>query len=211
MFSIQNHLSGTFGRGKLKRMQSTPIIISKPEHKDNIAAINLSPILSTETSSVTIHSGLNALSTLYADKIGNFTAKTEINEFSHWLGPKIASTVTNIKNPLDGTYIEKAPAQSETITEPLNKENAINTKFETIVPLNPGQLSVLSDILNKQNGSTPRSPDKISITVNKQSSVWLNSSRDYAKESVVETENNDMEELHTELDKILDQLQKLVT
>lgn len=193
----------------MKRMQSTPIIVSRPDRKDNIPAMNLSPILSTEASSTTTtlneHS---ALSTLYANKVGNYTAKTEINEFSHWLGPKIAST-TNIKNPLDGTYIEKAPEKSDIMTDPSNKENALNTELDNIVPLNPGQLSVLSDILNKQNGPTLRSPDKISITVNKQSSVWLNSSRDYAKEP--ETDNKDMEELHTELDKILDQLQKLVT
>lgn len=209
-------MSGTFGRGKMKRMQSTPLIISRPEHKDNIAAVNLSPIFSTDTSSMmtTMHSGLSALSTLYGDKIGNFTTKTEANEFSCWLGPKIASTVStdNTKNQLEGTYIEKNPEHLEFFLDPSNKENIVNTELDNIPHSNTDQISVLSDILNKHKGKVlQKSPEKISITVNKQSSVWLNTSRDYAKDPSNETDDKDMEELHTELDKILDQLQKLVT
>lgn len=185
----------------MKRMQSTPLFMSRPERQDNIAAaVNLSPIFSADAS-VTTHSGLGALSTLYGEKMGDFTVKTEPNEFSHWLGPKITSIA---KNPLDGTYVEKVP-------EFLNKENVDENVLESgSAATRPIQL-VLSDILNKQNGP-PRSPDKISITNNYQSSsVWLNASREYAKEPSNETDDKDMEELHTELDKILDQLQKLVT
>jgi len=204
-------LSGTFGRGKMKRMQSTPLFISRPNHKDEIAPVNLSPIFSAESShcmkAISTHSGLSALSTLYGEKINNFTAKTEVNEFSYWLGPKIASTAI-IKNQLDGTYVEKVPERLEIV----NLSNKENMDMEPVADVarssNLGQ-SVLSDMLNKQNGSFSKASDKISITVNQQSSVWLNASRDYAKEPTNETD--DMEELHTELDKILDQLQKLVT
>lgn len=193
----------------MKRMQSTPLIVSKPDHEHNIPAVNLSPIFSAESSSRTAlsHSGLSALSTLYGEKISDFTVKTEVNEFSCWLGPKIATT-DNIKNHLDGTYIEKVPEQSKTV-DPSNKENTVNAEPDPVSRSNFEQ-SVLSDILNKQNGH-PKSPDKISITVNKQSSVWLNASRDYTKEPNKETDDKDMDELHVELDKILDQLQKLVT
>lgn len=196
----------------MKRMQSTPLIITRPDQQGEIAPVNLSPIFSTETSSVStqsIHSGLSGLSTLYGEKIGNFTAEAETNEFSHWLGPRITSAVV-IKNQLDGTYIEKAVEQSNTTTDLSNKEN--NESDVTITRFsNPSEQLILSDILNTGNGSSTKSPDKISITVNKQSSVWLNASRDYAKEPTNETDDKDMEELHTELDKILDQLQKLVT
>lgn len=197
----------------MKRMQSTPLIISRPNRKDSIAAVNLSPIFSTDTSSMmtTMHSGISALSTLYGEKIDNFTTNTEANEFSCWLGPKIASTANN-KNQLDGTYIEKIPEQFENVKDASNKENTVSTESGTILRTNSGQVPILSDILNKPSETLlPKSPDKISITVNKQSSVWLNTSRDYAKEPSNETEDKDMEELHTELDKILDQLQKLVT
>lgn len=193
----------------MKRMQSTPLILSKPCSKDNNAtAVNLSPIFSSGASVVTQHSGMSALSTFYCGKIDNFTLKTETNNFSHWLGPKIATT---IKNELDGSYVER-------ITEPTidlsNKENVdknVKESDPTSVRPNSENQSVLWDILNKQN-EPPKSTEKISATVNKQtSSVWLNASRDYAKEPSVETDDKDMEELHTELDKILDQLQKLVT
>lgn len=193
----------------MKRMQSTPLIISKPDHEHNIPAVNLSPIFSAESSSRTAlsHSGLSALSTLYGEKIGDFTTKAEVNEFSCWLGPKITTTA-NIKNQLDGTYIEKVPEESK-ILDPSNKENSVSMEPD-IVPRSNHEQLVLSDILNKQNGHQ-KSSDKISITVNKQSSVWLNASRDYAKEPTNETDDKDMDELHVELDKILDQLQKLVT
>lgn len=195
----------------MKRMQSTPLISSKPCSKDNNAtAVNLSPIFSSGASVVTQNSGMSVLSTFYCEKVDDFTLKTEKNDFSHWLGPKIATTA---KNELDGTYVEK-------VTDPTidlsNKENIDkNVKESDTASVRPNskiQL-VLSDILNKQNESLPsKSPEKISITVNRQSSsVWLNASRDYAKEPSVETDDKDMEELHTELDKILDQLQKLVT
>ncbi|XP_015375375.1 PREDICTED: dystrotelin-like [Diuraphis noxia] len=200
---LKNHLSGTFGRGKMKRMQSTPLIVSRLDRKDDgIAAVNLSPIFSAEASSRATHSctGLDALSTLYGEKTAAQGLAAEPNEFSYWLGPKIA-TANN--RELDGTYIEK-PDQTD-------KENdaavsvAVSARSEPEPPS-----SVLSDILNKPSGGGggPKSPDKISITVNKQSSVWLNASRDYAREP---TDDKDMDELHTELDKILDQLQKLVT
>lgn len=205
-------MSGTFGRGKLKRMQSTPLFISRPDRKNEIIApVNLSPIFSAESShcmtKISTHSGLSALSTLYGEKMGNFTAKTEMNEFSYWLEPKIASTAV-IKNQLDGTYVEKLPEQLE-IIDVSNKENAdVEANAAIARSLNTGQ-SILSDVLNKQNGSSLKASDKISITINQQSSVWLNASRDYAKEPINEVD--DMEELHNELDKILDQLQKLVT
>jgi len=187
----------------MKRMQSTPLIVSRLERKgDGIAAVNLSPIFSADASSRAAHSctGLDALSTLYGEKTAAQGLVSEPNEFSYWLGPKIA-TANN--RELDGTYIEK-PDQ-------IDKENdaavavAMSAKSEPEPPL-----SVLSDILNKPSsgGGGPKSPDKISITVNKQSSVWLNASREYAREP---TDDKDMDELHTELDKILDQLQKLVT
>lgn len=206
-------MSGTFGRGKMKRMQSTPLIMSKPNHKDNIAPVNLSPIFSTDASGVattTMHSGLSALSTLYGEKIGSFNLNTEVNDFSHWLGPRITSMANN-KNHLDGTYIEKMPEPLDNVINPSNKENSVNTELNNGDRFDPLQISVLSDILNKQDAPLLKSPDKISITVNKQSSVWLNASREYAKEPSIESNDKDMEELHTELDKILDQLQKLVT
>ncbi|KAL5235848.1 hypothetical protein ACI65C_003258 [Semiaphis heraclei] len=200
---LKNHLSGTFGRGKMKRMQSTPLIVSRLDRKgDGIAAVNLSPIFSADASSRAAQSctGLDALSTLYGEKTAAQGLAAEPNEFSYWLGPKIA-TANN--RELDGTYIEK-PDQ-------IDKENdaamavAVSARSEPEPPS-----SVLSDILNKPSGDGggPKSPDKISITVNKQSSVWLNASREYAREP---TDDKDMDELHTELDKILDQLQKLVT
>lgn len=196
-------MSGTFGRGKMKRMQSTPLIVSRLDRKgDGIAAVNLSPIFSADASSRAAQSctGLDALSTLYGEKTAAQGLAAEPNEFSYWLGPKIA-TANN--RELDGTYIEK-PDQ-------IDKENdaamavAVSARSEPEPPS-----SVLSDILNKPSGDGggPKSPDKISITVNKQSSVWLNASREYAREP---TDDKDMDELHTELDKILDQLQKLVT
>jgi len=189
----------------MKRMQSTPLILSRPDRKgDGIAAVNLSPIFSAEASSRAVHSctGLDALSTLYGERTAAREGlATEPNEFSYWLGPKIAAAAKN--RELDGTYIEK-PDHSD-------KENgtavavAVSARPEPEPPS-----SVLSDILNRPSGGGggPKSPDKISITVNKQSSVWLNASRDYAREP---TDDKDMDELHTELDKILDQLQKLVT
>ncbi|XP_001952083.2 dystrophin [Acyrthosiphon pisum] len=202
---LKNHLSGTFGRGKMKRMQSTPLIMSRPDRKgDGIAAVNLSPIFSADASSRAVHSctGLDALSTLYGERTaaGEGLA-TEPNEFSYWLGPKIAAAKNR---ELDGTYIEKPADHSD-------KENdtaaavAMSARPEPEPPS-----SILSDIQNRPSGGGdgPKSPDKISITVNKQSSVWLNASRDYAREP---TDDKDMDELHTELDKILDQLQKLVT
>ncbi|XP_026807545.1 dystrophin-like isoform X1 [Rhopalosiphum maidis] len=202
---LKNHLSGTFGRGKMKRMQSTPLIVSRPDSKGNgIPAVNLSPIFSAEVSSRTVRScsGLDALSTLYGERTVGEGLVSEPNEFSYWLGPKIAAAKNR---ELDGTYIEK-PANTD-------KENdaavavAVSVRSESEPPS-----SVLSDILNRQSsgggGGGLKSPDKISITVNKQSSVWLNASRDYAREPV---DDKDMDELHTELDKILDQLQKLVT
>jgi len=187
----------------MKRMQSTPLIMSRPDRKgDGIAPVNLSPIFSADASSRAVHSctGLDALSTLYGERTaaGEGLA-TEPNEFSYWLGPKIAVAKNR---ELDGTYIEKPADHSD-------KENhtatAVSAKPEPEPPS-----SVLSDILNRPSGGGggPKSPDKISITVNKQSSVWLNASRDYAREP---TDDKDMDELHTELDKILDQLQKLVT
>lgn len=195
-------------------MQSTPLIMSKPDHKDNIAPENLSPIFSADVSGVTtttMHSGISALSTLYGEKIGSFNLNTEVNDFSHWLGPRITSMANN-KNHLDGTYIEKIPEPLDVVINPSNKENFLNTEPNNGDRSDPLQISVLSDILNKQDGPPLlKSPDKISITVNKQSSVWLNASREYAKEPSIETDDKDMEELHTELDKILDQLQKLVT
>lgn len=202
---LKNHLTGTFGRGKMKRMQSTPLIISRPDRKgDGIAAVNLSPIFSVDASSRAVHSctGLDALSTLYGERTGAGEGlATEPNEFSYWLGPKIA---TAKNRELDGTYIEKPADHSD-------KENEIAAAVAVSARPEPEPPSlVLSDILNLPSGGGggPKSPDKISITVNKQSSVWLNASRDYAREP---TDDKDMDELHTELDKILDQLQKLVT
>lgn len=193
-------------------MQSTPLIVTRSDRQDNIAPVNLSPIFSAETSSVTTQStcsGLSDLSTLYGEKIGNFTAKTEINEFSHWLCPKI-TTIAVDKNQLNGTYIEKRFEQSNTTADPFNKENKesdiADNRFSYL-----DDKFVLSDISNIEQGLSAKSSDKISITVNKQSSVWLNASRDYAKEPINDPDDKDMEELHTELDKILDQLQKLVT
>jgi len=147
------------------------------------------------------YTGLDALSTLYGERTAGEVLAAEPNEFSYWLGPKIASANNR---ELDGTYIEK-PDQ-------IDKENdsavatAVSARSESEPPS-----SVLSDILNRPSGGGGgglKSPNKISITVNKQSSVWLNASRDYAREP---TDDKDMDELHTELDKILDQLQKLVT
>lgn len=214
-------MTGTFGRGKMKRMQSTPLFVPRSDRNDNcIGAVNLSPIFSADSSSIAVmpqqHSGLSALSTLYGDKMCNFTTKNaEVNDFSHWLGPKIACAATEMsKNQLDGTYIVKTPEKPMDIIDPSNKEN-LESDTATLTRSNAAGLSsVFSDILNKQNGELPmlpKSPDKISITVNQQSSVWLNASRDYAKEPINESDDKDMEELHTELDKILDQLQKLVT
>lgn len=194
----------------MKRMQSTPLIMSRPNCENNTAAaVNLSPILSADAVSImTAHNDLGALSTFYCEKIDDTTSKTEINSFSHWFSRKTNSVV---KNPLDGTYVEKIP---ELIVNPSDKENA-DENIESDVPVIRPNLeiqSVLSDILNIQNGPPPSKSNKISVTINKQSSsVWLNSSRDYANEPCNETDNKDMEELHTELDKILDQLQKLVT
>jgi len=192
-------------------MQSTPLFMSRPDRKDDIAPVNLSPIFSAESSrcltTISTHSGLSALSTLYDEKISNFTTKTEINEFSYWLGPKITSTAT-IKSQLDGTYVEKVPEQLEIVGQS-NKENLDVGPDATVSRSSNHGQSVLLDVLNKHNGPSSKASDKISIAVSKQSSVWLNASRDYAKEPTIETD--DMEELHTELDKILDQLQKLVT
>lgn len=195
----------------MKRMQSTPLIMSKPNCENNTAAaVNLSPIFSADAVSImTAHNDLDALSTFYCEKIDDTTSKTEINSFSHWFGRK---TTLAVKNPLDGTYVEKVP---ELIVNPSDKENADKKIMESDVATIRPNLeiqSVLSDILNKQNGPSQSKSNKISVTINKQSSsVWLNSSRDYAKEPCNETDDKDMEELHTELDKILDQLQKLVT
>lgn len=217
----QNHLSGTFGRGKMKRMQSTPLIVSRPDRQDcNIAAaaVNLSPIFSANDSTsvamaaaavVADHhcSGLSALSTLYGEKVTDFTVKPEENEFSRWLGPKIAGA----KSQLDGTYIEKAP---ETVpADPSDKENRAAAR-PTDGARTDVEQPVLSDIQNKRNAPPrPTTPEKSSAApVRRQtSSVWLNSSREYAKEPSNDDDTRDMEELHTELDKILDQLQKLVT
>lgn len=204
-------MSGTFGRGKMKRMQSTPLIMSRPNCENNTAAaVNLSPIFSADAASImTTHNDLGALSTFYCEKIDDLTSKTEMNNFSHWFGPK---TTSALKNPLDGTYVENLP---ELIVNPSNKENANKNIMESddaAIRPNLEIQSVLSDILNKQNGPPPSKSNKISIAINKQSSsVWLNSNKDYAKEPCNETDDKDMEELHTELDKILDQLQKLVT
>lgn len=197
-------MSGTFGRGKMKRMQSTPLIVSRPDRKgDGITAVNLSPIFSAEASSLAVHSctGLDALSTLYGERMAGEGLATEPNEFSYWLGPKIAAAKNR---ELDGTYIEK-PDHSDKENDAAAAAVAVLARPEPEPPL-----SVLSDIQNipSVGGGGPKSPDKISITVNKQSSVWLNASRDYAREP---TDDKDMDELHTELDKILDQLQKLVT
>lgn len=210
---LKNHLSGTFGRGKMKRMQSTPIIVSRPDRKDDeIAAVNLSPIFSAEASSRAVHSctGLDALSTLYGERTAGEGLAAEPNEFSYWLGPKIAASKNR---ELDGTYVEKPDHH-------IDKENDSAVPVAVLARSEPeSPSSVLSDILNRPSGGGggggggdggggPKSPDKISITVNKQSSVWLNASRDYAREPV---DDKDMDELHIELDKILDQLQKLVT
>ncbi|CAI6362040.1 unnamed protein product [Macrosiphum euphorbiae] len=203
---LKNHLSGTFGRGKMKRMQSTPLIMSRPDRKgDGIAAVNLSPIFSADASSRSVHSctGLDALSTLYGEKtVAREGLVTEPNEFSYWLGPKIAASKNR---ELDGTYIEKPAEHSDKENDTAAAVSVVSDRPEPEPPS-----SVLSDILNRPSGGGggPKSPDKISITVNKQSSVWLNASRDYAREP---TDDKDMDELHTELDKILDQLQKLVT
>lgn len=197
-------MSGTFGRGKMKRMQSTPLIVSRPDRKgDGITAVNLSPIFSAEASSLAVHSctGLDVLSTLYGERMAGEGLATEPNEFSYWLGPKIAAAKNR---ELDGTYIEK-PEHSDKENDAAAATVAVSARPEPEPPS-----SVLSDIQNipSDGGGGPKSPDKISITVNKQSSVWLNASRDYAREP---TDDKDMDELHTELDKILDQLQKLVT
>jgi len=207
---LKNHLSGTFGRGKMKRMQSTPLIVSRLDRQNNIVtAVNLSPILSAEPSVMTAHSGIDALSTLYCEKIGNFTCKTEPNNFSHWLGPKITSMA---KNHLDGTYMEKVPNSNMDLSNKENVNGNIMESDEASTRSNPEIQLVLSDILNKHNGLLPSSPDKSSVTSSKQSSsVWLNASRDYAKNPLNEVDDKDMEELHSELDIILDQLQKLVT
>jgi len=179
--------------------------VSRPDSKGNgIPAVNLSPIFSAEASSRTVRScsGLDALSTLYGERTAGEGLVSEPNEFSYWLGPKIAAAKNR---ELDGTYIEK----------PVNTDKENDAAVAVAVPARSESeppSSVLSDILNRQSsgggGGGLKSPDKISITVNKQSSVWLNASRDYAREPV---DDKDMDELHTELDKILDQLQKLVT
>lgn len=200
----------------MRRMQSTPLIVSSRPGCKNIATapVNFSPIFSSaDLSNVTTmpsNVGLSALSTLYGEKIGDFGGgadKTEPNEFSCWLGPRITTACKT--RELDGTYVEKAevPQKSDSTWD---KENRVGS---SPVKENPAKSDaaavqlVLSDILNKQP------LDKTSVvTVNsgQSSSVWLNASRDYAKEPVV-GDDKDMEELHTELDKILDQLQKLVT
>lgn len=199
----------------MKRMQSTPLIVSRPDRKsgDGIAAVNLSPIFSAEASSrVAQHSssctGLDALSTLYGDRTTGECA--EPNEFSHWLGPKIA---TAKNRELDGTYIERPAADRRTTADKENDSATVGVGSACCrSESNQPPSSVLSDILNcgrpPGGDGAAKSPDKISITVNKQSSVWLNASRDYAREPA---DDKDMDELHTELDKILDQLQKLVT
>lgn len=214
-------MTGTFGRGRMKRMQSTPLFVPRSDRKDQcIGAVNLSPIFSADSSSIAEvteqHSGLSALSTFYGDKMCNLTTKNaEVNDFSHWLGPKIAYAAMEMnKNHLDGTYIVKTPEKPMEIVDSSNKEN-LESDAATVARSNASGLSsVFSDILNKQKGELPqlpKSPDKISITVNQQSSVWLNASRDYAKAPINESDDKDMDELHIELDKILDQLQKLVT
>jgi len=152
-----------------------------------------------------VHSctGLDALSTLYGEKtVAREGLVTEPNEFSYWLGPKIAASKNR---ELDGTYIEKPADHSDKENDAAAAVAVVSARPE---PESPS--SVLSDILNRPSGGGggPKSPDKISITVNKQSSVWLNASRDYAREP---TDDKDMDELHTELDKILDQLQNIVT
>lgn len=190
-------------------MQSTPLIMSRPNCENNTAAaVNLSPIFSADAASImTAHNDLGALSTFYCKKIDT-TSKAEINSFSHWFDRK---TTPAVKNPLDGTYVEKVP---ELIVNPSDKENADKNIESDVAAIRPNLeiQSVLSDILNKQNGPPLSKSNKISVTINKQSSsVWLNSNKDYAKEPCNETDDKDMEELHTELDKILDQLQKLVT
>ncbi|XP_025405904.1 dystrotelin-like isoform X2 [Sipha flava] len=216
---LKNHLSGTFGRGKMKRMQSTPLIVSRPDRQDiTAAAANLSPIFSVNSSNVAAttaeHSGLSALSTLYGDKMGEFTLKTGENEFSRWLGPKIAAVpCAAAKSQLDGTYIEK-PSSEMPATDPSDKENRAKVAgTDSARPDHAEQPAVLSDIQNKRNAPPrPRIPEKSSAPVRRQTScVWLNSSREYAKQPSNDDDNKDMDELHTELDKILDQLQKLVT
>jgi hypothetical protein len=99
-------------------------------------------------------------------------------------------------------------------TDPSDKENRAKVAgTDSARPDHAEQPAVLSDIQNKRNAPPrPRTPEKSSAPVRRQTScVWLNSSREYAKQPSNDDDNKDMDELHTELDKILDQLQKLVT
>lgn len=202
----------------MKRMQSTPLIVSKSNRKE--IAVNMSPIFSVAsvesccevTDTPTL--GLGALSTLYGDKIENID-RTEPNEFSCWLAPKIS------KNHLDDSTIVKQvpqiPSPNMADSAESNKENAAvdfgvettksNKETVTTIESNADKF-VLSDIV--LNRRSPNTVSVVSVNSKQSSSVWLNASREYAKEPVPE-DDKEMEELHTELDKILDQLQKLVT
>lgn len=190
----------------MKRMQSTPLIMSRPA-AETIAAVNLSPIFSDATGPsgtlVEPCGGQSALSTLYADKLNDLSLKSEINDFSHWLGHK--KTVANTYNDqqlLNGSYIE-SNATDDNVG---NKENA-GDKQDGGFRCEASSSEVLANVPNRQ-----KSGSKISITVNQQSSIWLNGcgiSDDKNKEDSLD--DKDMEQLHSELDKILDQLQKLVT
>ncbi|XP_050441854.1 dystrotelin-like [Adelges cooleyi] len=218
---LKNHLSGTFSRGKMKRMQSTPLLLSRPagvdHHKETIAVANLSPIYSDATggssSALAPSNCISALSTLYAEKLGGeFTVKSDVNEFSHWLGPKRAVNMYD-DQMLNGTYVEQPKLPETRAHISGNKENVDEqqrTGSGSLSRCTEPAADVLSDIVNKQQTCA----NKIAITVNKQSSVWLNGSAEdpdsrAAQEDIMD--DKDMEKLHTELDKILDELQKLVT
>ncbi|XP_050534640.1 dystrophin-like isoform X2 [Daktulosphaira vitifoliae] len=201
---LKNNLSGTFSRGKMKRMQSTPLIMSRPT-AETIAAVNLSPIFSDATGPSTLVEpccGQSALSTFYGDKLNDLSIKSEVNDFSHWLGNKKTANTYN-DQLLNGSYIESNPTEENQYLG--NKEN-MGEKPDGF-RCEASSSDVLANIANRQ-----KCDSKISITVNKQSSIWLNSyGINDSKNKIDNLDDKDMEQLHSELDKILDQLQKLVT